>query len=564
MTTWIQDLRLLYKIALPVGILLLAMAVISAASLISIDDLNDVAHQATDVSAKRLEMSQEIESEINNAAVNEKNAILESTDDGIKLYVDSYRHSIGEAIKAADTLIALSDTPERRAINQSLKEKLLDYDRTIQQVLTHAIAHDNDAAFTLSATEGRAKRQALRAQLDARVAANRADMERAEQTMTEEASHATLTLSMVMTIGVSISLSFLWWIVSTNVVGPFSRITHAMESLAKGNLDTAVEGVRRRDEVGTLARSLQVFKDNAIERKRLEEREKAETAIREARQNRIAEATRRFDGIVVGLINRIKTAAEHLNGSANTLSANAEQTQMQSSTVAAATDEATANVETVSAAGSQLTASIHEISRQVQQSAAITRTASEEAQDANRKISGLAEAAQKIGDVVSLINDIASQTNLLALNATIESARAGEAGKGFAVVANEVKHLAGQTARATDEIAQQIAAVQEETQAAVVSIGSISSTIQQINQLTTTIAGAVEEQGAATGEIARNVEEASKGTREVATNIAGVAHAARETGQMAQSVFKAANDLLSESQSLEREVETFLTEVRAA
>jgi methyl-accepting chemotaxis protein len=337
-----------------------------------------------------------------------------------------------------------------------------------------------------------------------------------------------------------------------------------MKRLADNDLSIAVDGTTRKDEVGDMARTVEVFKTNAIERYRMEEREKAEVAAREIRQQKIDGATKRFDATIGTMLTNIKREVEHLHQSANALSANADQTQRQSTAVAAATDQATANVETVSSASTELTASIEEISRQVQQSASITRAATDEVKEANRKIDGLAEAAQKIGEVVSLINGIASQTNLLALNATIESARAGEAGKGFAVVANEVKHLAGQSGRATDEIAQQINTVQEETRAAVGAIEGISAIILQINQLATTIAGAVEEQGAATAEISRNVEQASQGTREIATNISGVAKAAAETGRMAQGVFKSANDLLDESKTLEREVERFLKDVREA
>ncbi len=348
------------------------------------------------------------------------------------------------------------------------------------------------------------------------------------------------------------------------VVHPLVRLGRVVAELGAGNTWVPVSDIDRKDEIGPLARALEQWRIRLIEAAERHEQERNEIARREARQKRVDDATQRFDATVIAMLGKIKAAVGYLHTSANTLSANAEQTQRQSAAVSSATEQATANVETVSAAGTELMASIQEISRQVQQSATTAQAASTEAEATNRKIGGLADAAHKIGEVVRMINDIASQTNLLALNATIESARAGDAGKGFAVVAHEVKNLAGQTGRATEDIAAQISSVQAETQAAVKAIEGISQTIDRINEMATAIAGAVEEQGAATAEIARNVEQASIGTREVATNIAGVAQAAAETGRMSQSVFQAANGLLAESETLEREVERFLSEVRAA
>ncbi len=366
-----------------------------------------------------------------------------------------------------------------------------------------------------------------------------------------------------MTVLVLVVIQVSFALVRRRVIGPLKVITTQVAAMARGELDHRFQ-VPYRDEIGEIGVALEVFRENAIERRRLEELRQAEMAARDVRQRKMEEATRRFDATVVSMLGKIKSAVERLHSSADTLSANAEQTQRQSSAVSAATEQASANVETVSAAGTELMASIQEISRQVQQSACTAKEASAEAAETTRRIGGLAEAASKIGEVVNLINDIASQTNLLALNATIESARAGEAGKGFAVVAHEVKNLAGQTGRATEDIAAQISSVQAETQAAVKAIAGISQTIGHINEMATAIAGAVEEQGAASAEIARNVEQAANGTREVSTNIAGVAQAAAETGRMAQGVFQAANGLLAESETLEHEVERFLADVRDA
>ncbi|OIQ92773.1 putative methyl-accepting chemotaxis protein YoaH [mine drainage metagenome] len=364
-------------------------------------------------------------------------------------------------------------------------------------------------------------------------------------------------LSFVLGLGLSVGIS-------RSVILPLNGIIATVLRLGQGAVEQPVEGTDRRDEIAPLAQAIEQWRQSLIAAETRKRQDAADMAARDARQKHILEATGRFETQILALLTRIKQAVEALHRSSDTLSANAEQTRSRSEAVAQATEEASVNVHSVSAAGNQLTGAISEISAQVQRSAEIARAARTEAEVASGKVSGLQDSAQKIGEVVNLINDIASQTNLLALNATIEAARAGEAGKGFAVVAGEVKHLANQTGKATEDIAAQVANVQAQTQDAVNAITSIGQTIVSLNEMATIIAGAVEEQGAAAADIARNVAEASSGTSAVAHNIQDVTQATQQTTRMAEGVFQAANGLLEESATLEQAVEAFLADMRAA
>ncbi|MEI6560000.1 MAG: HAMP domain-containing methyl-accepting chemotaxis protein [Rhodospirillaceae bacterium] len=347
------------------------------------------------------------------------------------------------------------------------------------------------------------------------------------------------------------------------IARPIVAMTDAMGRLAAGDLTTSIPALHNRDEIGDMAKAVDVFKNNALEVERLKgEQERLRLKAEDDKTRSMNQLADSFEGSVKKVVTGVSTAAQQLQSTAQTMSANADQTNRQCTMVAAAAEQASANVQTVASATEELTSSINEISRQVSESSRIGAAAVEEANRANTTVTGLAEAAQKIGVVVNLINEIASQTNLLALNATIEAARAGDAGKGFAVVAGEVKNLANQTAKATEEIQAQVGQMQTVTETTVDAIKSISGTIRRMSEISTTIASAVEEQGAATREIARNVTEASKGTQEVSSNIAGVSQAANETGRGASETLSAANNLGVQSDDLSREVERFITKVR--
>jgi methyl-accepting chemotaxis protein len=359
----------------------------------------------------------------------------------------------------------------------------------------------------------------------------------------------------------ALAVSFL---VSRLISRPIVDMTSTLGRIADKDYSSVVPALGQTDEIGRMAQAVNVLKDRSIEADRLDEERRHASEAAEKRAARLAELTRGFETGIGGIVTAVSAGSTEMRSNAEALSATAERTSEQCSAVASASEQATGNAQTVSTAAEELTSSITEIGRQVSHSAQITAKAVDEANQTNATVKGLAEAAQKIGQVVNIISEIAGQTNLLALNATIEAARAGDAGKGFAVVASEVKSLANQTAKATEEISAQITGIQQVTGEAVSAIGRIGTTIGEINQIATTIASAVEEQGAATQEIARNVQEAATRTQEVSSNIGGVTQAASKTGDAAGVLLDAAGGLAKQSEDLRRQVDEFLAGVRAA
>ncbi len=349
------------------------------------------------------------------------------------------------------------------------------------------------------------------------------------------------------------------------IAGAIGDVVARMKDLAAGNLDIDIKGSDRKDELGDMARALLVFQENGREKVRLqaEQEQVAEQAEAEKRRtmNEMADG---FEASVNEVVAGVSSAAEQMVGLTQLLTQSAERAGERSTAVAAASEEASTNVETVAAASEEMTNSIAEVSQRVGQSATMTDEAARGAEQTTATVSRLSTSAQTIGDVISMISDIAEQTNLLALNATIEAARAGEAGKGFAVVASEVKSLANQTAKATEEISAQITGMQGETDAVVQAIEKIGGMITELNGTSSSIAAAVEEQHSATQEIARNTAQAADGTREVSSNITEVSSAVQETGQAASEVLTASSQLAGEAERLREGVAGFLRTVRAA
>ncbi|MBM1175353.1 methyl-accepting chemotaxis protein [Microvirga arabica] len=345
---------------------------------------------------------------------------------------------------------------------------------------------------------------------------------------------------------------------------PIPKLAGTMNGLAHGDTSVTVPYLAWKNEIGEMARAVEIFRENTVERQRLAVEQAAESDAKMQRALKLDGLTRQFESNVSALTQGLATAASQMEATAQTMTATAERTNRQSVSVAAAAEQTSGSVQTVAAATEEMSISIREIARQVTQSSQISFEAVESAKRTNGIVQALANGAERIGEVVALINSIASQTNLLALNATIEAARAGEAGKGFAVVASEVKNLATQTAKATEEIGSQIAQIQGATQEAVDAIHGIQTVIDQISSISTGIAAAMEEQGATTSEISRSVQEAARGTGQVTESIDSVKHGAGETGAAAVQVLDAAQELARYAENLSREVDVFLSDVKAA
>jgi len=458
-----------------------------------------------------------------------------------------------------------------RAMIPAVKTALAAYQKSLENTLRLV-----DAASDIKLSEttqqlrdatlvSRGAAETLQAKVRAVADELNAKAEQLARTSTAEYESASEEMIILSIVGVVVGLAFGFLIGQFGVAKPIRAIVELLQKLAAGNFEVEVGGTDRKDEVGDVARTALVFKENGIAKIRMEAEQK-EAELRSAAQRKqdMIKLADDFEGAVGEIIETVSSASTELEASASTLTTTAERSQELSTVVAAASEEASTNVQAVASATEELSSSVNEISRQVQESARMASEAVGQARNTNDRVGELSKAAARIGDVVELINTIAGQTNLLALNATIEAARAGEAGRGFAVVASEVKALAEQTAKATGEIGQQISGIQAATQESVGAIREISGTIERLSEISSTIAAAVEQQGAATQEISRNVQQAAQGTQQVSANITDVQRGAGETGSASTQVLSAAQSLSTDSNRLKLEVGKFLNSVRAA
>jgi methyl-accepting chemotaxis protein len=560
----LENLSLSRKLALPAAlIILITLAIVIYASN-AMSSLAGQLQRLTDEKAVELELALEAESVFNSAAVSEKNVILSSdtamAQGNIKLYDDA----AAKTVDLLDRLDGLKPSPPQAALVADFRRAANERRVISHKVFDLALAGKAQEAFVLSSQEAAKKRREAIAAVDKLIADLRVDLKTVRDRAEAEAVSAQYWISLGGTAGLLVAFALATMIVIGKVTRPLRHLTALTQRLADGDLDIVVPETARQDEIGRLAATLAVFQDHARETVRLSEAIGREGEAKERRRREVEAEIRDFDGSVGGALDHLATAVTQLSATAEEMTGTAGDTSLQASTVAAASQQASDNVETIAAAAEELSASVQEIARQTSHAAVIIAGAVQEAERTDDTVRGLADAALKIGDVVKLINDIASQTNLLALNATIEAARAGEAGKGFAVVAAEVKSLANQTARATEDISSQVDTIRGVAQNAIDAIERIGGTIKEVHEVATSIAAVAEQQQASTREISRNTSEAARGTRDVSGTIDRVSDGAERTQTAAGQVQAAAASLSREAEGLRASIGAFVGRLRTA
>jgi methyl-accepting chemotaxis protein len=469
-------------------------------------------------------------------------------------------------IKIRQTYEPMISTPEERALYNDWSKAWDAYKKGTQDVMALSrkdpghFPHEAHALNTKTVNKiGIDSDEILKKDIDL----NNTGADKAAADAADNYNSALMMLAIILGAAIVAGVVVSFYMIR-DVSNGIASIVKPMQALGQGDLSVEIPHRGEKTEMGLMADALQIFKEALIAKKAADEAAAKDAEAKIERGRRVDNITRDFEQMIGEIVSTVSSASTQLEASAGTLSATAARSQELSTTVASASEEASTNVQSVASATEELSSSVNEISRQVQESARMASDAVGQARSTTERVSELSKAATRIGDVVELINTIAGQTNLLALNATIEAARAGEAGRGFAVVASEVKALAEQTAKATGEIGQQINGIQAATQDSVNAIKEISGTIEKLSEISSTIAAAVEEQGAATQEISRNVQQAAQGTQQVSANITDVQRGATETGSASSQVLSAAQSLSGDSGRLKTEVSKFLTNVRAA
>uniref|UniRef100_UPI0015F4B260 methyl-accepting chemotaxis protein n=2 Tax=Methylobacterium TaxID=407 RepID=UPI0015F4B260 len=548
----LRNTKVLVKSFLP----LLLMAALSAGLIFYANaNLNDLSRQTRDIvdlQVVRLEKILAVRINVNEAAVNARNLILETREQEMGSYRARYDAAAKGAFDATKALIALADTPERKNTNQALQGILEEFFAAMDRSNSLGLKNDNEAAAKILLTEGSVARAKVRDFVQGRVDRLTSELRQARDGAEQAVSTAKMVLTSATVAGLIGAMALSALIVIFGITRPLGSLVGVLQRMARGEVDAEIREAGRGDEIGAVGKAVEGIKA-MVARKAAEEAEVkrlADAAAAAERKRTMIELADGFERAVGGIVGLVSSSATELQATAQQMTATAQETAAQSTTVAAAAEEAATNVNTVAAAAEELGSSVQEIGRQVQGSAHLAQAAVGEADQTAHLVQALSQNAARIGDMVGMISGIAGQTNLLALNATIEAARAGAAGRGFAVVASEVKALAEQTAKATEEIARQIGEVQGVTAQAVTAIGGITGRIREIDGVATSIAAAVEQQGAATQEIVRNVAQASTGAGEVTGNIAGVAQASEETGAAAGQVLSAASELSRQSEHL--------------
>jgi methyl-accepting chemotaxis protein len=564
MNRLMSNLKLLHKLSLPAVMILIA-ATVTMISAKRWSDLSE-ANIATvvDQDAARLELSLTAVSKLNAATILEHDLRIAGTLEEAERLAAGYRASTQDVKQIFDALTPLMVDPEQRRIATEAAAAYQDFVELSDAVAAAKIASFTSNAAPAAGGKGRVLRAKVDELLGKTVAFSKEDMREAKGNTIHLGRQSATMLVVLSGIAQLLALAMLAWIAIAQVSRPLNHMSDLMGRLAAGDLEIAVSGAERRDEVGVLARALTVFKENAISARDLAAEQAVERERRDARTAFIEGHVRTFDASVESALEALVAASAEMRSTSASMSTVAEDGGKQVATAATAFKQASANVQTVASASEELTASIAEIAAQVTRAAEIAGKAVHETEETDTKVSGLAEAASRIGEVVQLINDIASQTNLLALNATIEAARAGDAGKGFAVVASEVKALANQTAKATEEIAGQVAGIRSATADVVTAIKTIGSTINQVSEISSSIASAVEEQNAATGEISRNTQEAAANTESVSDNIAGLGRMAEASRNSAARELQSADQLGKQAEALRTDIKDFLVKIRAA